>query len=75
MDGSAAQGHKTVDRILEVAKGYLRVTDKSRDAAALLLAKFVSRPDVKKLKMAEFLDWSMIVLNTAERTYSTVQYE
>lgn len=30
-----------MDRILEVAKLYLYVADKSRDAAALLLAKWV----------------------------------
>jgi len=32
-----------MDRILEVAKLYLYVADKSRDAAALLLAKWVER--------------------------------
>ena len=45
MDGSMQFGGQdngrqtTVDRVLEVAKMYLYVTDKSRDAAALLLAK------------------------------------
>ncbi len=48
MDGSAAVGggvegsgghQRTIDRIVDVAKMYLRVTDKSRDAAAMLLAK------------------------------------
>ena len=43
MDGSVvggASGHqRTIDRIIEVAKTYLHVTDKSRDAAAMLLAK------------------------------------
>ena len=38
VEGSS--GHqRTIDRIVEVAKMYLHVTDKSRDAAALLLAK------------------------------------
>ena len=33
-------GHqRTIDRIVEVAKMYLHVADKSRDAAAMLLAK------------------------------------
>lgn len=47
MDGSAAVGRvdggggqqRTIDRIVDVAKMYLHVTDKSRDAAAMLLAK------------------------------------
>ena len=41
MDGRAKEGRRqgTIDRILEVAKMYLSVTDKSRDAAALLVAK------------------------------------
>lgn len=43
MDGlqvGGASGHqRTIDRIVDVAKIYLQVTDKSRDAAAILLAK------------------------------------
>ena len=47
MDGIAAVGgvdgsgghQRTIDRIVDVAKMYLHVTDKSRDAAAMLLAK------------------------------------
>ena len=40
VDGSDGGGHqRTIDRIVEVAKMYLHVTDKSRDAAAMLLAK------------------------------------
>ncbi len=70
MDGLMPQGHTVIDRVLGVAKLYLRVSDKSRDAAALLLAKFVSRPDVKRLKMAEFMGWSMSVLQSADSTCS-----
>lgn len=33
------QGHKMVDRIFDLAKIYVGVNDKCRDAAALLLAK------------------------------------
>ena len=36
-----APRQRTMDRILEVSKLYLYVADKSRDAAALLLAKWV----------------------------------
>lgn len=43
MDGAGvggASGHqRTIDTIVDVAKMYLHVTDKSRDAAAMLLAK------------------------------------
>lgn len=42
MDGvvhAGAPRQRIVDRILEVGKLYLSVADKSRDAAALLLAK------------------------------------
>ena len=42
MDGVVRGGtprQRIVDRILEVGKLYLSVADKSRDAAALLLAK------------------------------------
>lgn len=37
--GEAGGRQRTIDRIVEVAKMYLDVTDKSRDAAAMLLAK------------------------------------
>lgn len=48
MDGAPVGGasmeesgsrQQTIDRIVEVAKMYLHVTDKSRDAAAMMLAK------------------------------------
>lgn len=43
MDGhreaTDVKGHKTVDRIFALAKVYLGVQDKCRDAACLLLAK------------------------------------
>lgn len=35
----AGSRQRTIDRIVEVAKMYLHVTDKSRDAAAMMLAK------------------------------------
>ncbi|PFX29522.1 tubulin-specific chaperone D-like isoform X1 [Stylophora pistillata] len=54
-----------VERILETAKMYLSVPDKSRDAAALVISKFVTRPDVKKEKLAEFLDWCLIRMEKA----------
>ncbi|XP_073742220.1 tubulin-specific chaperone D isoform X1 [Callorhinus ursinus] len=51
-----------MDRILQIAEAYLVVSDKARDAAAVLVSKFVTRPDVKQKKMAGFLDWSLHTL-------------
>ncbi|NWS18697.1 TBCD protein, partial [Pachyramphus minor] len=53
----------TMDRILEMAKCYLVVSDKARDAAAVLVSKFIVRPDVKQSRMAEFLDWVLSMLS------------
>ncbi|XP_064531752.1 tubulin-specific chaperone D [Pseudopipra pipra] len=53
----------TMDRILEVAKCYLVVSDKARDAAAVLVSKFIVRPDVRQSRMAEFLDWVLSMLS------------
>ncbi|XP_062976473.1 tubulin-specific chaperone D [Elgaria multicarinata webbii] len=53
----------TMDRILTVAKSYLIVSDKSRDAAAVLVSKFITRPDVKQKRMADFLDWTLSTLS------------
>ncbi|XP_049557798.1 tubulin-specific chaperone D isoform X1 [Orcinus orca] len=52
----------TMDRILQIAESYLVVSDKAQDAAAVLVSKFVTRPDVKQKKMASFLDWSLCTL-------------
>ncbi|XP_006635580.2 tubulin-specific chaperone D [Lepisosteus oculatus] len=58
-----------MDRILAVAKLYLTVSDKGRDAAAVLVSKFVVRPDVKQKHLATFLDWSLSCMaQTSELT-------
>ncbi|KAM5272695.1 tubulin-specific chaperone D [Ctenodactylus gundi] len=59
-----------VDRILQVAQIYLLVSDKARDAAAVLVSKFITRPDVKQSKMAGFLDWSLGTL--ARSSFQTI---
>ncbi|XP_012933569.1 tubulin-specific chaperone D isoform X2 [Heterocephalus glaber] len=51
-----------MDRVLQIAESYLLVSDKARDAAAVLVSKFITRPDVKERKMASFLDWSLSTL-------------
>ncbi|NXA51624.1 TBCD protein, partial [Nothocercus julius] len=53
----------TMDRILNIAKCYLVVSDKARDAAAVLVSKFIVRPDVRQKRMADFLDWTLSVLS------------
>ncbi|XP_056310187.1 tubulin-specific chaperone D-like [Danio aesculapii] len=52
-----------MDRILEVAKSFLRVSDKSRDAASVLVSKFVTRPDVKQKRLGDFLDWCLTTIS------------
>uniref|UniRef100_A0A8C5TPF5 Tubulin-specific chaperone D n=1 Tax=Malurus cyaneus samueli TaxID=2593467 RepID=A0A8C5TPF5_9PASS len=61
MEGQARQ--PTMDRILEIAKCYLVVSDKARDAAAVLVSKFIVRPDVRQSRMADFLDWVLSMLS------------
>lgn len=54
-----------MDRILSVAKSFLRVSDKSRDAASVLVSKFVTRPDVKQKHLGNFLDWCLTTISQA----------
>ncbi|XP_054449170.1 tubulin-specific chaperone D [Pteronotus mesoamericanus] len=60
-----------MDRILHVAQSYLVVSDKARDAAAVLVSKFITRPDVKQKAMAGFLDWSLCTL--ARASFQTIE--
>ncbi|XP_071963233.1 tubulin-specific chaperone D-like [Antedon mediterranea] len=56
-------------RIVDAGKLYLDVSDKSRDAAAYMLSKFITRPDVKKEQLPVFIDWCLTILtNTDVRT-------
>ncbi|XP_018409145.1 PREDICTED: tubulin-specific chaperone D [Nanorana parkeri] len=76
LDGnlSTDQGQKrqsTMDTILEVAKSYLLVSDKARDGAAVLVSKFVTRPDVKQKRLADFLDWCLSTLSKS--SYLTIE--
>ncbi|XP_062936879.1 tubulin-specific chaperone D isoform X4 [Cynocephalus volans] len=60
-----------MDRILQIAESYLVVSDKAQDAAAVLVSKFITRPDVKQRKMASFLDWSLCTL--ARSSFLTIE--
>ncbi|KAF7659956.1 hypothetical protein LDENG_00290530 [Lucifuga dentata] len=53
----------TMDRILTIAKFYLTVGDSSRDAAAVLVSKFMTRPDVNQKCLGDFLDWSLTTIS------------
>ena len=47
-----------IERILLSCKRYLPVANKNQQAASLLAAKFLTRPEIVKLgHLAEFLDW------------------
>ncbi|XP_019615055.1 PREDICTED: LOW QUALITY PROTEIN: tubulin-specific chaperone D-like [Branchiostoma belcheri] len=57
-----------MDRILDVAKTYIGVFDTAREAAAFLISKFLTRPDVQKQHLPAFLDWSLVTLTQANPT-------
>ena len=46
MDGGKQSRHHTLERILHLGQHYMLLTDKSRDAAALLLARCTCTPIV-----------------------------
>eukprot|EP00058_Branchiostoma_floridae_P020624 XP_002606114.1 hypothetical protein BRAFLDRAFT_88024 [Branchiostoma floridae] len=54
-----------MDRILDVAKIYIGVFDTAREAAAFLISKFLTRPDVQKQHLPAFLDWALVTLTQA----------
>ncbi|XP_061556153.1 tubulin-specific chaperone D [Phycodurus eques] len=52
-----------MDRILAIAKSYLGVSDGCRLAASVLVSKFMTRPDVLKKYLGDFLDWSLATIS------------
>uniref|UniRef100_A0A3Q2PHZ6 Tubulin-specific chaperone D n=1 Tax=Fundulus heteroclitus TaxID=8078 RepID=A0A3Q2PHZ6_FUNHE len=52
-----------MERILTVAKTYLLVGDSPRNAASVLVSKFMTRPDVKQKCLGDFLDWSLAAVS------------
>ncbi|XP_077385116.1 tubulin-specific chaperone D isoform X1 [Festucalex cinctus] len=60
-DGRARE--PIMDRILAIAKSYLGVSDGCRLAASVLLSKFMTRPDVLKKCLGDFLDWSLATIS------------
>uniref|UniRef100_A0A3Q1BTK8 Tubulin-specific chaperone D n=1 Tax=Amphiprion ocellaris TaxID=80972 RepID=A0A3Q1BTK8_AMPOC len=52
-----------MDRILAIAKSYLVLSGSPRDAASVLVSKFMTRPDVKQKRLGDFLDWSLTTVS------------
>ena len=48
-----------MERILDVVKKYLALPNRNQDAAAFLTSRFLTRPDLMKKYLPEFLDWAM----------------
>ncbi|XP_046893536.1 tubulin-specific chaperone D [Hypomesus transpacificus] len=67
LDPESGQAREPImDRILAITESYLTVSDKSRDAASVLVSKFVTRPDVKLRRLGDFLDWSLTTISQAD---------
>ena len=45
---------------------YLGVNDKSRDAAAYLLSRFLTRPDVRNEFLPQLIDWNLQTICMSE---------
>lgn len=46
-----------VQKILRLCKVYLRVTDKAREGAAVLVSRLITRPDMQDRMLPDFLEW------------------
>ncbi|XP_033744746.1 tubulin-specific chaperone D-like [Pecten maximus] len=66
--GSGERRRPVMDRILDVGRTYLTENDKCRDAAAYLTSRFLTRPDVKKERLPDFLDWALNILVNSDIT-------
>uniref|UniRef100_A0A671YZX4 Tubulin-specific chaperone D n=1 Tax=Sparus aurata TaxID=8175 RepID=A0A671YZX4_SPAAU len=64
LESDSGQAREPImDRILAIAKSYLLVSDCSRDAASVLISKFMTRPDVKQKHLGDFLDWNLTTIS------------
>ena len=59
----AVTGSRVSVRIMKVTQRYLHATDKCREMAGLVAAKFVTRPDNVKRYLPELIDWTLTVRN------------
>jgi hypothetical protein len=60
------QNQKIMNRLLNISTQYLFVNDKSQDAAAYVLAKFMSRLDVSKTILPEFYEQLLNYISEAK---------
>ncbi|XP_069005084.1 tubulin-specific chaperone D [Embiotoca jacksoni] len=64
LETDSGKARETImERILAIAKSYLVVSDSPRDAASVLVSKFMTRPDVKQKCLGEFLDWNLTTIS------------
>lgn len=68
IDSSAENQQTLAARMIKEAKNYLRDSGKSREAAALFLAKLLTRPDMDH-ELVEFLKWANQTLVDATDHY------
>uniref|UniRef100_A0A665URZ8 Tubulin-specific chaperone D n=1 Tax=Echeneis naucrates TaxID=173247 RepID=A0A665URZ8_ECHNA len=61
--GGGIAAEPTMECILAIAKSYLLVSDSPRDAASVLVSKFMTRPDVKQKHLGDFLDWNLSTIS------------
>ena len=54
-----------MNRIYDVIKKYLVVTQKQRDAVPFLAAKFLTRPENEKVYLQDFVEWSLPLIKPA----------
>ncbi|KAF8795134.1 Tubulin-specific chaperone D like protein [Argiope bruennichi] len=67
---SGSEKKPIMERIINLIKMYLSVSDKARDAAAFLAAHFITRPDVKDVYLKEYLDWCIKMLVSSDNEIS-----
>jgi len=68
IDSSAENQQTLAARMINEAKNYLRDSGKSREAAALFLAKLLTRPDLDN-DLVEFMKWANQTLIDATDHY------
>jgi Tubulin folding cofactor D C terminal len=61
---SAKGGEKLVERLISAFKGLLADCGKTRDAAAVCIARLLSRPDLDSEHLKSFLSWADVALET-----------
>ena len=62
---SSATTTSTMDRILAVGRAFLPSHDVGREASAFMLSQFLTRPDVKAVRLDAFVTWALDQLPTA----------